>query len=564
MNEVLLALLIKKVEERLASLPDSSPLRGPRGQRGPRGEDGASFSIEEHGEQLRAWAKEFALKFSDLTPEQIAELRGPQGRDGRDGRDGKDFSLEENKTYLEELAQKFALKFEDLTTEQISQLRGPQGRDGRDGKDFDFESYREDIFSLISLAVDDAKEDLRLKFSDLTAEDIEKIRGPRGRDGRDGKNFDFEEHREFFESLKPKFSDFTPEERESLRLKFSDLSQDERDSLKLRFSDLTDEDRLSLRGARGPRGQRGSQGEKGEKGEKGDTVVGPRGVPGQPGPRGRAGIDGRDGRDGRDGKDAPYITDIKLEEFRGEIKFIFEFSDSTYLETDSVKLPHQTWTVVGGSAAGGGGGGGEKGDPGDSAYQVAVNNGFVGTEEEWLESLVGPAGPDGADGADGTDGLSAYEIAVADGFIGTEEEWLESLKGEKGDKGDKGDSGAGISFSANIAPDATVAVDTVPLEDFSAVEFSVALKKGNLRSFMKLVAQKSDEGDFMSEWEHLYDVPEIGGLGVIVEKMWESAVAFDIGLEATVVGSDMKLFFKNNESIAVQVSGTRQPVPDFV
>ena len=37
-------------------------------------------------------------------------------------------------------------------------------------------------------------------------------------------------------------------------------------------------------------------------------------------------------------------------------------------------------------------------------------------------------------------GKSAYEIAVINGFSGTEAEWLESLKGEKGDKGDKGDS----------------------------------------------------------------------------------------------------------------------------
>lgn len=29
---------------------------------------------------------------------------------------------------------------------------------------------------------------------------------------------------------------------------------------------------------------------------------------------------------------------------------------------------------------------------GKSAYQVAVDNGFVGTEEEWLKSLIGPAG----------------------------------------------------------------------------------------------------------------------------------------------------------------------------
>lgn len=33
---------------------------------------------------------------------------------------------------------------------------------------------------------------------------------------------------------------------------------------------------------------------------------------------------------------------------------------------------------------------------------------------------------------DGQDGLSAFEVAVANGFEGTEEEWLESLKGEPG------------------------------------------------------------------------------------------------------------------------------------
>ena len=36
----------------------------------------------------------------------------------------------------------------------------------------------------------------------------------------------------------------------------------------------------------------------------------------------------------------------------------------------------------------------------------------------------------------GADGLSAYEIAVKNGFEGTEEEWLESLKGETPVKGE--------------------------------------------------------------------------------------------------------------------------------
>lgn len=41
-------------------------------------------------------------------------------------------------------------------------------------------------------------------------------------------------------------------------------------------------------------------------------------------------------------------------------------------------------------------------------------------------------------GGTGTAGKSAYEIAVDNGFIGTETEWLESLKGSNGDKGDNG------------------------------------------------------------------------------------------------------------------------------
>jgi hypothetical protein len=54
----------------------------------------------------------------------------------------------------------------------------------------------------------------------------------------------------------------------------------------------------------------------------------------------------------------------------------------------------------------------------------------------------GETGPQGADGFIGVDGQSAYEVAVENGFVGTEEEWLEYLRqGPKGDKGDKGDTG---------------------------------------------------------------------------------------------------------------------------
>ena len=55
---------------------------------------------------------------------------------------------------------------------------------------------------------------------------------------------------------------------------------------------------------------------------------------------------------------------------------------------------------------------------GYSAYEVAQLNGYTGTEQEWLESLVGPQGPQGIDGR------SAYQVAVDNGYIGTEEDWV--------------------------------------------------------------------------------------------------------------------------------------------
>ena len=48
---------------------------------------------------------------------------------------------------------------------------------------------------------------------------------------------------------------------------------------------------------------------------------------------------------------------------------------------------------------------GANGKHGRSAYEIAIENGFVGTVAEWLESLKGRDGIDGKDGKDGADGL---------------------------------------------------------------------------------------------------------------------------------------------------------------
>ncbi|MBU3846985.1 MAG: hypothetical protein H9855_08430, partial [Candidatus Acinetobacter avistercoris] len=67
---------------------------------------------------------------------------------------------------------------------------------------------------------------------------------------------------------------------------------------------------------------------------------------------------------------------------------------------------------------------GEAGANGQSAYELAVENGYKGTEQEWLTSLIGQ---DGAAGAAGADGQSAYELAVENGYEGTIQDWLDGL-----------------------------------------------------------------------------------------------------------------------------------------
>ncbi len=67
--------------------------------------------------------------------------------------------------------------------------------------------------------------------------------------------------------------------------------------------------------------------------------------------------------------------------------------------------------------------------------------GIYNEENKYFRLALYDQIPDAVSGPAGADGDSAYEIAVANGFTGTEEEWLASLKGEDGAKGDTGPQG---------------------------------------------------------------------------------------------------------------------------
>ena len=137
---------------------------------------------------------------------------------------------------------------------------------------------------------------------------------------------------------------------------------------------------------------------------------------------------------------------------------------------------------------------GEKGEPGEKGdlgeQGVPGEKGETGEKGEpgakgdsGEKGEPGEPGKDGIDGRDGADGKSAYLLAVEHGYSGSESEWLTSLKGEKGDAGqpgergekgdpgeqgipgEKGDTGAdgkdGFSPIAAVAKDGSVVTITI-------------------------------------------------------------------------------------------------------
>ena len=207
-------------------------------------------------------------------------------------------------------------------------------------------------------------------------------------------------------------------------------------------------------GLQGVRGERGLQGERGAQGERGiQGLQGVQGLQGLPGVKGDAGAKGEQGERGLQGLQGAR----GLQGERG--------------------LP------------GADGAKGDKGEQGERGLTGAKGDkGSDGLDGK--DGLPGAKGADGLPGKDGADGKSAYQIAVAQGFAGSEAAWLASLKGEKGDKGDAGGSAgqAKASESARIPVTVTGSTATMsinissPFAAIPTVNTDVEDPSGNIRT----------------------------------------------------------------------------------
>lgn len=142
-------------------------------------------------------------------------------------------------------------------------------------------------------------------------------------------------------------------------------------------------------GIQGEVGPQGEKGPKGDKGDKGDTGKGEQGIQGPVGPKGADGVKGDKGDPGKNGEPGPK---------------------------------------------------GDPGDTGKSAYQIWLDEGNTGTEEDFLNYLKGSKGDKGDTGAPGKDGLPGEKGKQGE----RGEQGIQGLQGETGPKGDigpKGDTG---------------------------------------------------------------------------------------------------------------------------
>ena len=129
------------------------------------------------------------------------------------------------------------------------------------------------------------------------------------------------------------------------------------------------------------------------------------------------------------------------------------------------------------------------GADGASAYEIAVENGYTGTEAEWLSSLKGEKGDAGEQGIQGIQGEKGD----------TGEQGLQGIQGEKGEKGEKGDTGAagkdgmngtdGRDGANGFSPTATVT------ETDAGAVISITDKNGTTTATVKNgVGEKTAEG----------------------------------------------------------------------
>ncbi|BBI55758.1 tail fiber [Pseudomonas phage U1B] len=201
------------------------------------------------------------------------------------------------------------------------------------------------------------------------------------------------------------------------------------------------------------------------------TFQGPEGPQGKPGNTGDPGPDGKQGEPGPQGRNLEVVKAVEtaddlltttgVEQYQG---VSVRSTNTVYVLTGQDPTVDISWTAMGSfrgpqGPEGPQGEDGEQGLPGEpgaqgkSAFQVALDNGFTGTEGEWLISLhgknvviTGAVANEAALPADAPDQAAYFTQDTSTLFVKIDGNWVNSgthrgPKGEDGAPGKDGDQG---------------------------------------------------------------------------------------------------------------------------
>lgn len=259
--------------------------------------------------------------------------------------------------------------------------------------------YAQEVSQLKEKMASLVSENNSLKEQVSSFQKIEVINGKDGCDGKDGKDFDIKTAKEILDVM------FEP-----YRIKLDSIKN-------------------GVDGKDGRDGRDGKDGINGKDGSSAFEIAKKHGYAGtelefataQFGKDGRDGVDGKNGEKGLDGKDGLGFDDLKVD-FDGERKVSLKFAAEGNIKEYSFSIPAQIYKgvyqkghsyVVGDTVT----------DNGSLWSCISPTSERPLSSENWqLAVKQGRAGEKGASG------LTAYDLAVKNGFKGSEKEYLAEVR----------------------------------------------------------------------------------------------------------------------------------------
>ena len=197
---------------------------------------------------------------------------------------------------------------------------------------------------------------------------------------------------------------------------------------------------------------------------------------------------------------------------------------------------------------------GANGKDGSSAYEIAIENGFVGTAAEWLESLKGKDGIDGKDGLPGKDG--------ADGLPGKD-----GTNGKDGLPGKDGRDG-----KDGVSPDLTNYPDTDAVKALVQEAVQPLLEKAHTHENQSALDQITAAK--IAQWDGFGT--QINGLSTKVtvysEKTERTLESLQKQLDNLTSGRNYTVLFQSEQNaistyapdISMILDGSYQTMADFL